>query len=343
MLGLLGRSSPARAFLQSLGWCFSPFPGGCIAIPCGTPTTGASSSSGSASTAAAALALATGASEQSQAEEGGLGAERARNSLFDADDEEDDDAMVVAPGQQLVLSSRPAPLSSTVAPASSSSTTASPLLSSFLALSWPASAYCGSWATDPSNLYGINSSKRTRKAGEGGTAGAAGGAAAGGDAEAGGAKAAAPAATGTGGSSAAPKDDSLEVLSLSEGLEVILSHLSNLCNHVTQKASLQSLRAMKAAPHHAHLFAQPLLLFECFKLLSCYSYKLPARRFLFFDLFASVSFNMHTIAQFDEPFHAQNISSYAKQKAREIAAANQQQQTATATTAGTTTTPTPAV
>lgn len=108
---------------------------------------------------------------------------------------------------------------------------------------------------------------------------------------------------------------------MSEGMEVILSHLSNLCNHVTQKASLQSLRAMKAAPHHAHLFAQPLLLFECFKLLSCYSYKLPARRFLFFDLFANVSFNMHTIAQFDEPFHAQNISSYAKQKARENAAA----------------------
>ena len=261
---------------------------------------------------------------------------RQKNSLLDEEDEDYEEENN-AQAKQMVLASSvtavgPSANASAAAAAAAAATASStpPLLSSFLALSWPASAYCGSWATDPANLYGINSSKRTRKAGEGGTAaaggggagGAGGGAAAGGGGGGGGEDAKAGGAASGSGSSGSAKDDALEVLSLAEGTEVILSHLSNLCNHVTQKASLQALRAMKAAPHHAHLFTQPLLLFETFKLLACYSFKLPARRFLFFDLFANVSFNMHTITQFDEPFHAQNVSSYAKQKAREMQQAN---------------------
>jgi len=301
VLGLLGRSSPARAFLTQLGWCFSPYPGGCIAIPAGF-----------ASESAVALATAgTGSSSSVVAapEQSQVAQQYSYSSLLDEDDELDDGGSGGGAGrqQQLVVRSRPAGPS--VGPGSGGSSSMPPLLSSFLALSWPASAYCGSWATDPANVYGINSSKRTRKVGEGGTGG-------GGDEK----------AAGSGSTSAPAKDDPLEVLSLSEGIEVILSHLSNLCNHVTQKASLTALRAMKAQPHHAHLFAQPLLLFETFKLLSSYSYKLPARRFLFFDLFAQVTFNMHTIAQFDADFNEPNVSSYAKQKAREHAALQQQQQ-----------------
>jgi len=185
-------------------------------------------------------------------------------------------------------------------------------------LDWPASSYAGSGAMDSQNIFGINSSKRTRKTGD-----AAGGGGGGGE----------EAAKASGSAASGANSEVNEPLSLSEGLEVILSHLSNLCNHVTQKASLQSLRAMKAAPLHAHLFTQPLLLFETYKLLAAYSYKLPARRFLFFDLFGSVQFNVQSIAQFDAPFHEEGYSSANKQRIREQAAAAAGQLAAAASSA----------
>ena len=273
VLGLLGRSSVGQSFLANLGWAFSPFPGGCIAIPRSV------NSHEDDDTRAHVKELQRRTFEQEQ---------------YDFD-EEDDTQLV--PRSSLSLATSEDVM--TVHEKRRTGNTPDVTLERFLHLDWPSSSYKGSWATDPTNIYGINSSKRTRKVG-------------GGD------------ETGTGeekSPSVTPKEDMNEVLSSQDGIEVILSHLSNLCNHVTQKNSLQSLRTLNSKPHQAHFFTSPLLLFETFKLLSCYSYKLPARRFLFFDLFGTVAFNMHTIAQFDQPFLAENVASAKKQKARGAAQA----------------------
>ena len=70
---------------------------------------------------------------------------------------------------------------------------------------------------------------------------------------------------------------------------------------MTQKSSLQTLRQMRS--DHKHLFSSSVLLFETFKLLSSYTYRLPARRFILFDLFVTVSFTPHTIQTFDQKFN----------------------------------------
>ena len=273
ILGLLGRSSLGRTYLSGLGWSFSPFPGACIALPSVVSLGGTTDAWHKGEMGGDAVGGEEGREE-----------EIARRLAEELEDDDDDSIPSTGARMQII------PASTTV----TSSLRASPL-SGFLRLDWPSSSYRGSWALDPANIFGINSSKRTRKVG-------------GVDQPAGGEGEKTVATT------TAQKDDANEVLSSTEGIEVILSHLSNLCNHVTQKNSLQALRTMKAQPHHAHFFTSPLLLFETYKLLQTYNYKLPARRFLFFDLFGSVAFNMHTIAPFDQVFAAPNLCSAQKLK-----------------------------
>merc|ERR1719273_2076941 len=79
--------------------------------------------------------------------------------------------------------------------------------------------------------------------------------------------------------------------------QTILGHISNLCNHVTQKSSLQALRQIRSDPLYKPLFSSTLLLFETLKLLASYKYKLPARRFILSDLFNSVKFNKDSMKE----------------------------------------------
>lgn len=81
---------------------------------------------------------------------------------------------------------------------------------------------------------------------------------------------------------------------------VVLGHISNLSNHVTQKSSLQALRTLMR--ENKALFMSPTLLFETFKLLAAYTFRLPARRFIFFDLFGQVQFEPETMEVFDGDF-----------------------------------------
>jgi len=89
--------------------------------------------------------------------------------------------------------------------------------------------------------------------------------------------------------------DKMELLA-----EEILGHLSNLCNHVTQKNSLTDLRALHE--EHRDVFRSPSLFFETFKMLTSYTYRLPARRFILFDLFNHITFDASTMSMFDQPF-----------------------------------------
>lgn len=85
---------------------------------------------------------------------------------------------------------------------------------------------------------------------------------------------------------------------------VVLGHISNLCNHVTQKSSLQALRTMRADRKNRAIFSSPTMLFETFKLLSSYTYRLPARRFILFDLFTWIEFDDFTMLTFDRDFNS---------------------------------------
>jgi len=89
--------------------------------------------------------------------------------------------------------------------------------------------------------------------------------------------------------------DKMEMLA-----EEILGHLSNLCNHVTQKNSLTDLRALHEK--HRDIFRSPSLFFETFKMLTSYTYRLPARRFILFDLFNHITFDANTMSIFDQHF-----------------------------------------
>jgi hypothetical protein len=99
-----------------------------------------------------------------------------------------------------------------------------------------------------------------------------------------------------------------------DSVEGILMHISNLCNHVTQKASLNSLRAMKANPRNQQLFSSTQLYFDTLKLMCCYYYRLPARRFLLYDLFSLVQFTPETLRTFDQPFGAATLNPSLQQK-----------------------------
>lgn len=83
---------------------------------------------------------------------------------------------------------------------------------------------------------------------------------------------------------------------------VVLGHISNLCNHVTQKTSLSALRAMRGEPANKGLFSSGVLLMETLKLLSTYTYRLPARRFILFDLYTWIKFDKQTMETFDVEF-----------------------------------------
>ena len=79
----------------------------------------------------------------------------------------------------------------------------------------------------------------------------------------------------------------------------VLLHISNLCNYVTQKNSLSSLRSMRQSSTFTPLFTSPPLLLDTMKMLGVYLFRLPARRFLLFDLFGSVAFTEQNMAVFD--------------------------------------------
>jgi Rapamycin-insensitive companion of mTOR, N-term/Rapamycin-insensitive companion of mTOR, domain 5/Rapamycin-insensitive companion of mTOR RasGEF_N domain/Rapamycin-insensitive companion of mTOR, middle domain len=83
---------------------------------------------------------------------------------------------------------------------------------------------------------------------------------------------------------------------------VILGHISNLSNNVTQKSSLQTLRQMRADTRLQHYFSSPAMLYETLKLLNAYTFRLPARRFIMFDLLGRAQFDRKTINYFDTDF-----------------------------------------
>ena len=81
-----------------------------------------------------------------------------------------------------------------------------------------------------------------------------------------------------------------------EGL--ILNHISNLSNHVSQKESHAALVSLRAK--HNALFNSPHLFFEVIRLLTCNSFRLSARRFVLFDIFENVEFSLETLDVFNE-------------------------------------------
>lgn len=78
----------------------------------------------------------------------------------------------------------------------------------------------------------------------------------------------------------------------------ILGNISNLGNNVTQKSSHSAL--LKMRQRYPHYFQSTALFFETSKLFSCYSLRLPARRFVWFDLFDQVDFSVKGLAALDE-------------------------------------------
>jgi len=80
---------------------------------------------------------------------------------------------------------------------------------------------------------------------------------------------------------------------------VVLGHVSNLCNNVTQKQSHATLTRMRQ--RYPQYFQSPALLFEAAKLLASYSFHLPPRRFVWFDLFDQVDLSENAILAFDGP------------------------------------------
>ena len=80
--------------------------------------------------------------------------------------------------------------------------------------------------------------------------------------------------------------------------ETVLAHVSALCNNVTQKSSggaLHKLRQKKPT-----VFTNPVLLRECSKLLIAYNFKLPARRFVLFNLFDTCLLDASTMDVWNE-------------------------------------------
>jgi hypothetical protein len=72
----------------------------------------------------------------------------------------------------------------------------------------------------------------------------------------------------------------------SSAIKLILGHVSNLCNHVSQRSSLQTLRQWKQ--QYQLLFNSPILFAKVTQLLQMHTFGLPARRFIIFDLFGRV-------------------------------------------------------
>jgi rapamycin-insensitive companion of mTOR len=79
---------------------------------------------------------------------------------------------------------------------------------------------------------------------------------------------------------------------------IILGHISNLGNNVTQKASHAALQKMRQ--RYANYFQSGALMSQAANLLSSYTFHLPARRFVWFDLFDNVDLSESGITSFDE-------------------------------------------
>jgi rapamycin-insensitive companion of mTOR len=79
---------------------------------------------------------------------------------------------------------------------------------------------------------------------------------------------------------------------------VILGHISNLGNNVTQKASHSALQKLRQ--RYAPFFQSASLMCDAAKMLSSYSFHLPARRFIWFDLFDGVDLSESGISAFDQ-------------------------------------------
>lgn len=80
---------------------------------------------------------------------------------------------------------------------------------------------------------------------------------------------------------------------------IILGHISNLGNNVTQKASHAALQRMRQ--RYPQYFQSGALMYEASKLMSSYSFHLPPRRFIWFDLFDNVDLSESGIQAFDAP------------------------------------------
>lgn len=81
--------------------------------------------------------------------------------------------------------------------------------------------------------------------------------------------------------------------------KIILGHITNLCNTVTQKTSLNALRSLRN--NYKELFASPVLFAEAMKLLGAYSFRREARRCILFELFSQVRFSQEGLQVFDQP------------------------------------------
>jgi hypothetical protein len=129
----------------------------------------------------------------------------------------------------------------------------------------PAVPYVGSWASDTRNVHGLAKTPATQ----------------------------------TAGGEKVESNDNNAGPERGHECKLILGHVSNLGNHVTQKASLGVLRRLRNKPAYQQFFKSPVLLLEAMKLISSYGFRLPARRFILFDLFSQVEFTAESIRAFD--------------------------------------------
>jgi len=128
--------------------------------------------------------------------------------------------------------------------------------------------YKGSWALDEKNCFNVSSSPKLSKP-------------------------------------AALKKDTSDPLADTKCLEeTILAHIAALACNVTQKHSCEALRKIKSKK--AALFESPVLFREVCKLTNAYQFKLPARRFITFNLFDRIQWgNMQAFdVSMDTPIKA---------------------------------------
>mmetsp|Transcript_19878 Transcript_19878/g.29740 ORF Transcript_19878/g.29740 Transcript_19878/m.29740 type:complete len:332 (+) Transcript_19878:3448-4443(+) len=84
---------------------------------------------------------------------------------------------------------------------------------------------------------------------------------------------------------------------------VILGHLSNLCNSVTIKPSLNELRRLRKEPRARRFFKSTEMLYKVFKMVSTYDFQLDARRCIFNDLFNISNVKKEDLKIFDKPLN----------------------------------------
>ncbi|GAB5362804.1 hypothetical protein AAMO2058_000830100 [Amorphochlora amoebiformis] len=89
--------------------------------------------------------------------------------------------------------------------------------------------------------------------------------------------------------------------------QVILGHLSNLCNSVTIKPSLNELRRLRKDPRARPFFLSADMMFQVFRMITSYDFQLDARRCVFDELFDHVSVSQHSLKVFDKDLHATNV------------------------------------